>query len=397
MNAYGVSHQAQRKSHAASRTNTHGRPTWVDSPWMDCVDLEDGQHGDFDHVTDLTAAVDPDVLVVRVVVADLRMAEIRVGTSGWNYPSGAGTWNGVFYPAQRPRGFDELAYYAEHFDTVEVNSTFYRMPEAAMTAAWVRRTPASFLFAVKLFQKFTHPDMYLARDGVRDWDLSRARLRSVSRRHRAARRRRPARRRPRAVSRRAFTPTPDTRAYLDWLLGGLAAYPLAVELRHRSWSDDAARHARSCSTTHRAAWVLIDEPKFESSIRQRGSTRRHRRAAPLAYVRLHGRNAAAWWDHAEAEDRYNYLYSAEELRAVRRSRARRPRREQARAHVLQQSLLGEGRRQRGRAETRSRAAAAGRLPERRWSTRYPELRDVVERRRRRLLVGSPSLVIVSRS
>ena len=61
-------------------------------------------------------------------------ADIRVGTSGWSYPSGNGTWNGIFYPdqpARRPRGtpkFDELAFYAEHFDTVEVNSSFYRVP-----------------------------------------------------------------------------------------------------------------------------------------------------------------------------------------------------------------------------------------------------------------------------
>ncbi len=56
---------------------------------------------------------------------------VRVGTSGWSYPSGAGTWNGLFYPATRSaragtKDFDELRFYAEHFDTVEVNSTFYR-------------------------------------------------------------------------------------------------------------------------------------------------------------------------------------------------------------------------------------------------------------------------------
>src|SRR4051794_33717953 len=99
---------------------------------------------------------------------------ISIGTSGWNYPGGRGSWNGVFYPARRPRGFDELAWYAEHFDTVEVNSTFYRMPEAAMSEAWLRRTPPSFTLSVKLFQKFTHPDLYLARNGVSDWVLSRA-------------------------------------------------------------------------------------------------------------------------------------------------------------------------------------------------------------------------------
>src|SRR5690349_6746275 len=97
---------------------------------------------------------------------------IHIGTSGWNYPTGRGTWNGVFYPARRTWAFDELAYYAEHFDTVEVNSTFYRPPSPGQTTTWLRRTPETFVFSVKLYQKFTHPDMYLARDGVKDWDVT---------------------------------------------------------------------------------------------------------------------------------------------------------------------------------------------------------------------------------
>ena len=74
------------------------------------------------------------------------MSNIRIGTSGWNYPSGRGTWNGVFYPKRRPKGFDELAYYAEHFDTVEVNSTFYGQPRADVSRAWVARRRIVFLF-----------------------------------------------------------------------------------------------------------------------------------------------------------------------------------------------------------------------------------------------------------
>jgi uncharacterized protein YecE (DUF72 family) len=238
------------------------------------------------------------------------VGEIHVGTSGWHYPSGAGTWSGIFYPPRRPRGFDELAYYAEHFDTVEVNSTFYRMPEPDMSAAWVRRTPASFLFAIKLFQKFTHPDMYLARDGVRDWDLSRADFDLFR-----------AGIEPLAAAGRlaaillqfppSFHAAEDTRAYLDWLLGGLAAYPSAVELRHRSWSDEPDA-TRALLAAHRAAWVLIDEPKFSTSVRQPADAAIIP-GAPLAYVRLHGRNGAQWWDHATSDDRYNYLYSPEEL------------------------------------------------------------------------------------
>jgi len=84
---------------------------------------------------------------------------VRVGTSGWSYPSGRGTWNGIFYPprgASGLRGADELSFYAEHFDTVEANSTFYKPPAAATTARWVARTPAGFEFSVKLYQRFTH-------------------------------------------------------------------------------------------------------------------------------------------------------------------------------------------------------------------------------------------------
>src|SRR5471030_1928250 len=88
-------------------------------------------------------------------------AELRIGTSGWNYPSGKGTWNGVFYPPSRGRakGFDELSFYAEHFNTVEVNSTFYGQPLAHVSQAWAARTPPCFEFSVKLYQKFTHPKM----------------------------------------------------------------------------------------------------------------------------------------------------------------------------------------------------------------------------------------------
>src|SRR3954470_9130517 len=90
------------------------------------------------------------------------MSNLRIGTSGWNYPSGAGTWNGVFYPParRRPKGFDELAFYAEHFNTVEINSTFYGQPRAEIARGWADRTPAGFEFSVKLYQKFTHPRMY---------------------------------------------------------------------------------------------------------------------------------------------------------------------------------------------------------------------------------------------
>ena len=235
-------------------------------------------------------------------------------------PGGAGTWNGVFYPPRRARGFDELAYYAEHFDIVEVNSSFYRVPDPGLTARWVARTPPGFLFAVKLYQKFTHPDMYLARDGVSDWNLSAGDFDEFRRGIE-----------PLVDAGRlsailiqfppSFHAGDETRAYLDWLLAGLREYPLAVELRHRTWSDAAADTAARMAA-HDATWVEIDEPKFRDSIDQRTSEPRNPGTPeprnpgtpePGSYIRLHGRNAAAWVDHAESEDRYNYLYPRAEL------------------------------------------------------------------------------------
>ena len=85
-----------------------------------------------------------------------------IGTSGWSYPKGEGTWNGYFYP---PGTRDELEYYSRFFNTVEINSSFYRPPNPGIAANWVKRVPEGFLFAVKLWQKFTHPKMYEAATG----------------------------------------------------------------------------------------------------------------------------------------------------------------------------------------------------------------------------------------
>ena len=189
-----------------------------------------------------------------------------------------------------------------------------------------------------------------------DWDLSRGDLDLFRVGHRSDRRGRPARGGARCSFRRASTPRPTTRDYLDWLLGGLAAYPLAVELRHQVVERRRGRTRGSCSPRHRAAWVLIDEPKFESSDPPATSTlvvdppKR-----PIAYLRLHGRNAAAWWEHEDAEDRYNYLYSPDELAPFARARASARRRPTQGADVPEQSLLGEGRRERRDAEARPRA------------------------------------------
>ena len=234
------------------------------------------------------------------------MSRILVGTSGWSYPSGAGTWNGVFYPKKKA-GFNELAFYAEHFDTVEVNSSSYRVPSIEATQAWAHRTPSDFEFSLKLYQKFTHPEMFLKATGQDPADLDRKDVDEF----RAAID-------PLASAGKlgallaqfppSFKNDANARGYLEWLLDAFEGYQLAVELRHRSFSEDPVETMRILAE-HGAALVQIDEPKFKGSIRQN----RLPNVKTFYYMRLHGRNAAEWWTHEKSEDRYNYLYADSEL------------------------------------------------------------------------------------
>ncbi len=242
------------------------------------------------------------------------MADIRVGTSGWNYPTGQGTWNGIFYPTQparRPRGskkFDELRFYAQHFDTVEINSTFYRVPAVATARSWAERTPAGFEFSLKLYQKFTHPKMFEKATGgdagslgQRDVDEFRAAIDPIARAGKLG-----------ALLAQfppSFKDDAESRAYLEILLEQFRGYRVAVELRHRSWSD-RLRETAELLGEYGAAWTQIDEPKFKLSIRQNLMPN----VRTFYYLRLHGRNAAQWWRHDRSEDRYNYLYSPDELK-----------------------------------------------------------------------------------
>lgn len=239
-------------------------------------------------------------------------SNIRIGTSGWSYPSGAGTWNGLFYPPtgrrHRAPGFDELAFYADHFDTVEVNSTFYRIPTPQVTRSWARRTPAGFEFSIKLFQKFTHPSMFKQATGRETWDVGmtdvdavRVALDPIQQAGKLG------------VVLAQFPPSfknsSTSRDYLEWLVQAFAGWPVAVELRHRSWSDNVGASLTLLNELG-AGWVQIDEPKFRFSIAQNYLPN----VTTLYYMRLHGRNAANWWRHDRAEDRYDYLYSATELK-----------------------------------------------------------------------------------
>jgi uncharacterized protein YecE (DUF72 family) len=81
----------------------------------------------------------------------MAQGQLRVGTSGWNYRH----WRGLFYPADLPAK-RWLGYYAQHFDTVEINATFYRLPSQAAVAAWREAAPPGFIYAWKASQYITH-------------------------------------------------------------------------------------------------------------------------------------------------------------------------------------------------------------------------------------------------
>jgi uncharacterized protein YecE (DUF72 family) len=238
---------------------------------------------------------------------------IRIGTCGYSYPGPAPKgWHGVFYPAGKPRGFDELACYSSFFDTVEINSSFYRPPLPGMAEAWTRKTPPDFEFAVKAWQKFTHPtklgegtsnrsenwEQPTAAD-VESFKTSIAALADAGKlgmllfQYPAG-----------------FFLTPDNADRLRWTLQAFHDYPKAVELRHRSWSDRASE-VKALLAESKATWAVIDEPKFESSVRQSLDANGN-----IFYLRLHGRNAEKWWRHREPWERYDYLYGAEEIRAL---------------------------------------------------------------------------------
>ena len=228
------------------------------------------------------------------------MAQFCIGTSGWSYPRGKGTWNGYFYP---PGEKNELSYYSQFFKCVEINSSFYSPINPAWADNWVRKTPDDFIFTAKLWQKFTHPKMFEAATGEAaavsrdDVDLF---IKGIDPLVRAGKL---------GAILAQFPPSFENNGFgkkiLEAVLNTFGEYPLAVELRHKSWSDDPVTAA--LLSEHNAAWVQIDEPKFSFSIASNLP-----QTSTLAYFRFHGRNAADWWTGTN-ETRYRYLYSPAEI------------------------------------------------------------------------------------
>jgi uncharacterized protein YecE (DUF72 family) len=237
-------------------------------------------------------------------------AQFYIGTCGYAYPGEPPNgWNGVFYPKRGKRRADPLEFYANYFNAVEINSTFYRPASAAMAHGWISKTPVDFVFTVKVWQKFTHAaKLGNGASGTAElWaPFDRADIEYFS-----------AGIAPLVEAGRlggllfqypaGFVRNSENAERLEAALAAFNFCFKVVELRHRSWSDRRAE-TNALLARLRASWAFIDEPKFATSVRQDLTA-----SSGISYLRLHGRNAAKWWKHQEAWERYDYFYPAENI------------------------------------------------------------------------------------
>ena len=248
---------------------------------------------------------------------------VRIGTCSWADESLVKLW----YPRAVRAGEARLRHYAEQFDTVEVNSSYYALPTAEAAAAWARRTPDGFVFHVKAFAMMTrHP--------VKAEQLPPDLRGEVELDHRG-RVERPSRELRAEVFDRfhaALTPLRDagklggilmqlppyivrkTSAYdyLEWAREQLRGDEMMVEFRHASWlEEDAAPEALGFLEQRGLTYVIVDAPRTggRNLVPTVVAT-----TSPTAYLRLHGRNAKTWNIRGRsAAERFDYLYSDEEL------------------------------------------------------------------------------------
>ncbi|HTX71590.1 MAG TPA: DUF72 domain-containing protein [Rectinemataceae bacterium] len=217
------------------------------------------------------------------------MCEIRVGTSGYDYPE----WKGVFYPADLPRS-QYLSYYAAAFSSLELNFSYYRMPTAAQLASLMERAGSSCLLSIKAHESLTHSvDLAQWHSALAEF---RAALLPLLRAERLG-----------AVLFQfphSFGYEPERRRYLDSLLKETNELPVVVEFRNHDWYNNRVFDA---FRERRVAMASVDLPNLRGLPPVVDLV-----TSPLAYIRFHGRNEANWWG-SDAATRYDYLYDEREL------------------------------------------------------------------------------------
>jgi uncharacterized protein YecE (DUF72 family) len=217
---------------------------------------------------------------------------IRIGPAGWAYKD----WEGVVYPPERPKGFDPVRYLAQYFDTIEINSTFYRPPLPLVAKSWAQRASVNprFKFTAKLYEAFTHKRKATPQDEV-DFKNGITPLMEAGKLG--------------ALLLQfpwSFRFDPESRRYLLDLHKRFREYPLVLEVRHASWAQPEVLDMLADLDIGLAN---IDQPLFHRSIKPGAEV-----TAPTGYVRLHGRNYQNWFsEKANVRERYDYLYTVNEL------------------------------------------------------------------------------------
>ena len=250
-------------------------------------------------------------------------APVRIGTCSWADEALTKHW----YPKQVPAK-ERLPYYAERFSTVEVDSTYYRVPERSMVQGWADRTPEDFVMHVKAFGLMTRHPVRLEqlppdlREGM-----------PVDERGRVDR---PPRELRAEVFRQflgALEPLREAGKlggilfqlppyivwkkssldYLEWARDQLGSDAMLVEPRHRSWfEEDVRSDLLRFLEEHGMAWVVVDAPKVDA---KNVPDTLVAVTTPMAYVRFHGRNAETWNVRGgSAAERFDHLYDEDELR-----------------------------------------------------------------------------------
>jgi uncharacterized protein YecE (DUF72 family) len=250
-------------------------------------------------------------------------APVRIGTCSFADEALVKHW----YP-KGVAAKDRLPYYAERFSTVEIDSTYYRLPERSTVQGWADRTPAGFVVHIKAFGLMTRHPVRLEqlppdlRDGM-----------PVDHRGRVDRPARELRGRVFGEFLRALEPLreagklggilfqmpqyvvckPSSLDYLEWARGQLGADRMLFEPRHRSWfAEDARAELLRWLEERQMTWVVVDAPKSDAT---NVPDTLVAVTTPTAYVRFHGRNAGTWnLRGGGASQRFDYLYDEDELR-----------------------------------------------------------------------------------
>lgn len=217
---------------------------------------------------------------------------IRIGPAGWAYQD----WNGIVYPARKPKGFHPVTYLARYFDAIEINSSYYGAPRADSAKRWAESVSgnSAFRFTAKLYRSFTH-ERKPAPNDERDFKDGIAPLLEAGRLG--------------ALLLQfpwSFKNSSENRDYLRKIHRRFREYPLVLEVRHSSWTEPEIMDMLG---ELEIAICNIDQPLYSKSVKPDAAA-----TSGIGYIRLHGKNYRNWFSKtALSHERYDYLYSAEEL------------------------------------------------------------------------------------